>query len=48
MSLDFISVALRWVLQSAALAAVLASVFNNGWIMILFEQMSAPSPRAAD
>src|SRR5260370_13635179 len=48
MSIDFMSVALRWVSKTGALAAVLASVFNNGWIMILFEQMPAPSPSAAD
>jgi len=30
------------------MAAVLASVFNNGWIMILLEHMAAHSPSAAD
>ncbi len=48
MSLDLMSVALRWVWKTAALAAVLASVFNNGWIMILLEHMAAHSQSAAD
>ena len=47
-SLDFMSVALRWVSKTAALGALLATVINNGWIVILLEQMRAPSPSAAD
>jgi hypothetical protein len=34
--------------KTAAWAAGLASVFNNGWIMILLEHMAAHSQSAAE
>jgi hypothetical protein len=42
--LIFISSPRRWVSN----AAVLALVFNNGWIMTLLEHMTARSQSAAD
>jgi hypothetical protein len=47
-ALDFDIGFRSWSPENVCMGAVLASAFNNGWIMILLEQMVAHSQSAAD